>query len=235
MNEPSSPPILWQELDGFSERLASGPVWRDQQRDVRVLFAGCSAASSRPEAIKRLLPAAVAASWLDQVHSADLRVAAPVCCGVGDGLLTDRAGLALAIATADCVPVLLAGGPSLAAVHAGWRGIAQNIVGAAVERLEAPGAEVVAWIGPAIGPQAYEVGEEVAQEVAAVSGPQIVLRGLGPRPHLDLQAAVAVQLDRAGVSQIRCLRACTYERATELYSYRRSGPRAGRNLSLIWR
>jgi YfiH family protein len=136
--------------------------------------------------------------------------------------------------TADCVPVLLGGGSRIAAVHAGWRGIAAGIVGAALTRLGVPGRELIAWLGPAIGACCYEVGDEVAREVAAASGSAVVADGPRGRPHLDLAAAVAAQLRRGGVEQLRTVDRCTRCDDGRLWSYRREGPEAGRNVAFVW-
>ena len=98
--------------------------------------------------------------------------------------------------------------------------------------MEAPSA---AWIGPAIGVCCYEVGEEVADRVGAVGGPEVVRSGGGDRPHLDLARAVEYQLRRAGVESIERLGPCTRCSPRLLHSYRRDGAGAGRNLTYVWR
>ncbi|HBP18750.1 MAG TPA: hypothetical protein DEA08_13315, partial [Planctomycetes bacterium] len=151
---------------------------------------------------------------LSQVHGrAVLRVeraSGPLACaGEADGLVTREPGLVLAARAADCVPVLLAGPrrdggvPAVGAVHSGWRGTVQDVVGAAVASLCAeagcPAAELRAVVGPCIGLDAYEVGEEVASELEAAGLGECVERRAGARPHADLGAAVELQLRRAGV------------------------------------
>ena len=89
-------------------------------------------------------------------------------------------------------------------------------------------------LGPAIGPCCYEVGDEVAARVAAVSDPTVVVPSRGPRPHLDPHAAILSQLRQAGVEQVHRVPDCTHCSADSLWSYRREGPGAGRNLALIW-
>jgi polyphenol oxidase len=159
-------------------------------------------------------------------------------CGDGDALITGRAGIALSVVTADCVPVLIAAGDWIAAVHAGWRGLVGGVIGAAVDRLRAAGAGEPsswrAWIGPAIGECCYEVGPEVAERVAAASSPRVVVPVAGANPRLDLVAAAAHQLAAAGVPHAWLLR-CTRCDDASLWSYRRHGEAAGRNLSFIWR
>jgi hypothetical protein len=158
--------------------------------------------------------------------------------GEGDALITRRAGLALCVVTADCVPVLIAAGDWIAAVHAGWRGLVGGVIGAAVDRLVEAGAGEPAswrgWIGPAIGECCYEVGPEVAERVAAASSPRVVVPVAGANPRLDLVAAAAHQLAAAGVPHAWLLR-CTRCDDASLWSYRRHGAAAGRNLSFIWK
>ena len=206
-------------------------------QDVRVLFIGRDADPARGVASRIATEGGTgrgSTSWLQQIHSARvLTVSSPGCAGEGDALVTDRAGLALEVVTADCVPVLLAGRGRVAAVHAGWRGLAQEVVAAAVRRFAS--LPEIAFIGPAISGAVYEVGEEVAAQIAAVSGEEAVLEGRRGRPHVDLQRAASIQLERLGISDVRTLELCTLGRADILHSYRRDGAGAGRNRSLIWR
>ena len=145
--------------------------------------------------------------------------------------------MALCVATADCVPVVLGAGDGVAAVHAGWRGVVAGVVDRAVGALAVAVGErpVAAWIGPAIGPCCYEVGEDVASRVVAASATGVARRGRGARPHLDLVAAVEIQLRGAGVEAIERLGPCTRCAPELLYSYRRDGAAAGRNLTYAWR
>ena len=172
-------------------------------------------------------------SWLHQIHSDKVLEAQPGECGQGDGLVTTEPGLALGVVTADCVPVLLAGDDEIAAVHAGWRGLAQRILPAALDRLRTPRHRITAWIGPAIGPCCYEVSPEVAEEVGQASGRDVSRPGPRGRPHIDLHAAAALQM--AGIGEIRRIEKCTRCGGETLWSYRRDGKGAGRNHSVIWR
>lgn len=158
------------------EALLEGTVWRASRDRIEARFVGRCAATLA-EMIGALDEAPTETSWLRQVHSDRILDARPGCSGEGDALLTRRSGLAVAIATADCVPVVLAGPRAVAVVHAGWRGIAAGIVPAAVMRLAEHGAVEAAWIGPAIGPCCYEVGEDVADRVEAAAGPAARVAG----------------------------------------------------------
>jgi YfiH family protein len=143
-----------------------------------------------------------------------------------DGLLTDQAGVALAVLTADCVPVVLADPAAgrLAVVHAGWRGIAGGIVGQALGAFDHP-SDVRASIGPAIGPDHYEVGEDVAKAVDAACPSGAVTRSGGSRtrPHLDLPSSIAGILFDSGVRRISSSGLCTACEEDRFFSYRRDG------------
>jgi polyphenol oxidase len=146
----------------------------------------------------------------------------------GDALLSDRAGVLVGVKTADCVPIFLVDPtiPVVAAIHAGWRGSAENIAAAAVRELSArwnirPG-NLRAAIGPSIGVCCYEVGPEVAR----CFGQQ------GP-VHLDLRAINEAQLRAAGVADIWKSGECTFCLPGRFYSFRREREQAGRMLSFI--
>jgi len=134
---------------------------------------------------------------------------------VGDGLWSDEPGLPLLALAADCVPIAIvatSGRPALAVVHAGWRGLAGGVVGAAVAALGAP--EAAAMIGPAIGPCCYEVGPEVS----ARFDPDLTRGGL-----LDLWEASLRALRAAGVANVQRAELCTRCNPALFFSYRRSG------------
>lgn len=208
--------------------------WRaDDGTKVRVCFAGKGLPPERQSAAEALVPEGIQVSWLQQIHSSQVLAAAPGSCGEGDALVTDRSRLGLSVVTADCVPVLLANRRQVAAIHAGWRGVAGEIVGAAMETFTEP--IEVAWIGPAISGEVYEVGAEVADQVARVSTPDAVLSVPGRRLHVDLRRAVAHQLSSGGCREIRQVSGCTLKDEPSLWSYRRDGIQAGRNVSMIWR
>jgi hypothetical protein len=177
---------------------------------------------------------ALAAATVRQVHSDRvLRVVdGPGCVGEGDALMTDRAGIRLAVRTADCVPVLLADTRRrvIAAVHAGWRGTLAGISRKTVDRMrEAYGSEpadIAAAIGPRIGGCCFEVGREVAALFRA---------GVEDKVHLDLAALNRGQLLEAGLSsrQIHVADLCTRCEAGEFHSFRRDRERAGRMVSSV--
>ncbi len=218
-------------------RIGGFSGWRASQGSVEVYFGGKGPKLEREAALRQILPESIEPAWLRQEHTATVRDAHLGNNGPGDALVTTQSRLALTVVTADCVPVLLASDQGLAAVHAGWRGIAQSILAAACERL--PGrrseATITAWIGPAIGPCCYEVGDDVARQVCAASSEGVVRGGPRGRPHLDLIAAARIQLERYGKVLVHAVAACTRCDSARLWSYRREGPAAGRNVAAIWR
>lgn len=235
-------------LERGSERVVVCFAGRDPSDPRRAAATPAEALARRVRAASLSSSSAPETAWAKQVHSARiLDASSPGSCGEGDALVTERRGLALTVVTADCVPVILAvreaGGP-VAAVHAGWRGIASGIVPAAVQRMTSMGRltqGLVAWIGPAIGPCCYEVGAEVAERVAAACGAGSLETLTRPNPdphrahpHLDLVQAVELQLGQAGVGTVRRLGACTHCHPESLWSYRRDGTAAGRNYAFVW-
>jgi YfiH family protein len=209
--------------------------WQTAVGSARCVFFGKAVDGGEDDVEGELARRGLEVARLRQIHSARVVDAHPGDCGDGDALLGSRPGLALRVITADCVPVLLESAAAIAAVHAGWRGLAAGIVGAAASRLgERPRAAVV---GPAIGGCCYEVGPEVAAAVAAEVGSDAVIldRGEGRRPHLDLPLAARLLLERAGVDDIATVGVCTRCEPTRLWSYRRDGRGAGRNYAFLWR
>jgi YfiH family protein len=168
---------------------------------------------------------------MKQIHSARCLMAdADGCLGEADALTTRRPGLAVSVRTADCFPILLADREHrvIAAVHAGWRGTADEIVGRTIDTMRAqfdttPG-QIVAAIGPGIGACCYYVGEEVARRF-----------GLNHAGRIDLAAANRAQMVAAGVpaGQIDTLNLCTFCDPARFDSYRRDKDRAGRMISYI--
>ncbi len=223
-------------------------LWSAAGRRAQVRFVGrgpqqpvgkvLTAVTGRPD---------LEAARMRQTHSAD--VAAVDRAGLhreGDALYTRRSGLAVAVVTADCVPVLVEAGEWVAAIHAGWRGLVAGVIPATLKRLAAEEgvgepATWRAWIGPVNGACCYEVGWEVADEVASATTRAAVVEhtgagggGSGDRPFLDLVAAARHQLTAAEVPVSWLLR-CTYCDAEALFSHRRSSHSAGRNLAFIWK
>jgi len=234
MPSPSAPPQTVPLLQGPTLQAGTW-VWKARHGDVEVRFTGRGPAEEREEVLRRVEPEAPPMAWAKQIHSATALPARAGFCGEGDALYTEEAGLALSVMTADCVPVLVAGPEGIAAIHAGWRGIVGGIIPATLEKMKGRPAEWTAWVGPAIGVCCYEVGEDVAAQVVDASGPEIAVPGPGGKPHLDLPGAARLQLARAGVGDVVVLTRCTRCDEETLWSYRRDGKRAGRDLGFIWR
>jgi YfiH family protein len=158
-----------------------------------------------------------------------------------DALVSGTRGIALCVRTADCVPILLASadGSVAGAVHAGWRGVEADIVGVAARRLAELGASpagMLAAIGPHIGVAAFEVGDDVAERLAACSTARdVVVRAPGQKPHVDLEAIVRAQLVAAGLepSRVERVGGCTHAEPELYHSFRRDAERSGRSLSAV--
>ena len=158
----------------------------------------------------------------------------------GDALVTRHAGVGVAVLVADCVPVLLWDPPRgvVAAVHAGWRGTAEGIVGAALEAMgERAGtepADVRAALGPSIGGCCYRVGPEVVEALRTAVGEDGLLASEEEAPRVDLRAVNRVLLQRCGLpaEQIEDVGGCTCC-GLRLFSYRRDGLRTGRLMGVI--
>ena len=156
-----------------------------------------------------------------------------------DALVARAPGVTVGVRVADCTPVLVADTATgaVAAIHAGWRGVVANVVGAGVRAL-APHedrASLVAAIFPCIGACCFEVGEDVAEAIARASDPGVVLRSYGARPHVDMRRAVRAQLRALGLRDdaIDDVPGCTKCGGTQFHSHRRDGDRAGRHVAVI--
>jgi YfiH family protein len=185
-------------------------------------------------------------AWISQVHGPDVVDAALVQPGapvqVGDASFATAAGVVCAILTADCLPVLFADldGKVVGAAHAGWRGLAGGVLGATVAAMRRAGAgEITAWLGPAIGPDAFEVGEDVLRAFEAALPGLDAGAAFRPYPNrpgkylADIYRLARLALTRDGVTRIHGGDRCTVTEATQFYSFRRDRM-SGRQASLIW-
>jgi polyphenol oxidase len=190
--------------------------------------------------LRRFLPADPV--WLAQVHgraiaSAD---AAAERAPRADGAVARVAGSVCAVLTADCLPVLLADrdGLVVAAVHAGWRGLAAGVLEAAVGAMRTAPSSVMAWLGPAIGPRKFEVGTDVYAAFCDDDrdAPACFAAQRSGKWHADLYALARQRLARTGVQAIHGGGRCTLTERASFYSYRRGGADAsGRMATVIWR
>ncbi len=184
--------------------------------------------------------------WLNQCHGTDLAYAPESRqAATADGSYSDRTKTVCAILTADCLPVLLCNqaGDQIAAAHAGWRGLCGGILRKAVATFRDSPQQVLAYLGPAIGPQVFEVGAEVLQAFlgnAQNESQQHAIRAAFKAVNsdtekylADLYALARAELRASGVNHIHGGNYCTYTDSERFYSFRRES-KTGRNASLIW-
>ncbi|MEM1081932.1 MAG: peptidoglycan editing factor PgeF [Pseudomonadota bacterium] len=172
--------------------------------------------------------------WLQQVHSTDLIHLDDWAPNVSaDAAWTDRPGQVAVVLTADCLPILVADGSGawVAAIHAGWRGLAAGIVFQVLEQLPSAIVGMRAWLGPSIRQPAYEVGAEVIAAFAHY--PNAIEANQHGRWQLSLQRIAHAQLIEAGVQTVVDSERCTLQDSSTFFSHRRSAP-CGRQASLIW-
>lgn len=195
--------------------------------------------------LQATLPAPV--RWLRQVHGivvhdADTFAAEGADAPVADAAVATRTGVVLAVMTADCLPVLFADarGRMVGIAHAGWRGLAGGVLEATVDAMRAKLGEeatLLAWLGPAIGPRAFEVGDEVRAAFVARDPSAADAFSAGPAPGkwwADLYLLARLRLASRGVEDISGGGCCTVAEAELFYSHRRDR-RTGRMASLVWR
>jgi polyphenol oxidase len=177
--------------------------------------------------------------WLEQVHGIEVIDAdSPPASPRGDAVVVRRAGQVACVQVADCLPVLFCSrdGQRVGAAHAGWRGLAGGVLEATVAALAVPGRELLAWMGPAIGREAFEVGAEVRAAFiarSAVAAAAFVANARG-RWQCDLFELARQRLAALGVGHVSGGGVCTHSDAGRFFSHRRSAP-TGRHAALIWR
>jgi YfiH family protein len=174
--------------------------------------------------------------WLNQVHG--IQVCTDVQTGSqADACVTDLPGQVCVVMTADCLPVLLCdrAGTVVAAAHAGWRGLATGVIAETIRCMRVAPDQLMAWLGPAIGPRAFEVGDDVRTTFLALANEYAhVFAEHNPGKWLmDIYAAARLQLAELGVAQVYGGDYCTYADSQRFYSYRRDHV-TGRMASLIW-
>lgn len=177
--------------------------------------------------------------WLSQVHGTRCVEATPSARGAeADASWSASPSTVLAIMTADCLPVVLAlaDGSRIAALHAGWRGLAAGVIEAAVDALAPQPARILAWLGPAISQPAFEVGDEVREAFLASSPSSSAHFEQNDRGRwqADLYGLARQRLSALGVTEVHGGGCCTYRDSAHYFSYRRERP-CGRMATLIWR
>ena len=176
--------------------------------------------------------------WLRQVHGHHVAIEPGDDEPEADAAVTRTPGTVLAILTADCMPVVFAArdGSEVAAAHAGWRGLAAGVLETTVAAMQPPPDAIQAWLGPAAGPNAYEVGEEVFA-VFVDRDPRAATAFAPTRPghwRVDLHALARQRLADAGVTRVSGGGLCTISDPRRFYSHRRD-QRTGRMATLVWR
>jgi purine-nucleoside/S-methyl-5'-thioadenosine phosphorylase / adenosine deaminase len=182
--------------------------------------------------------------WLQQVHGIEVVLAEQAAClPSADATVSFHTGAVCAVMTADCLPVLLCdrAGTVVAAVHAGWRGLADGVIEAAVTKMQVAPDSLMAWLGPAIGPQAFEVGDDVkhafvTHDAAAESAftPVAHSSSSDEQKYLaDIYLLARQRLNALGIIDIYGGGLCTYNDSERFFSFRRDG-KTGRMATLIW-
>lgn len=176
-------------------------------------------------------------AWLQQVHGIDVLEAAPETLAEADASWTATPGIPCSVMTADCLPALFCdrNGGRVAAAHAGWRGLAAGVLEATLDALAVAPEDTLVWLGPAIGPQAFEVGAEVREAFVSqhAQAAQAFGASLNPGRYMaDIYELARIRLAARGVAAVYGGGFCTYS-DPRFYSYRRAA-RTGRFASLIW-
>jgi YfiH family protein len=179
--------------------------------------------------------------WLEQVHGVEVADADAQRAGApppqADASIARRVGSVCAIQVADCLPVLFAeqSGSAVAAAHAGWRGLQRGVLPATVAALGVEPGSLLAWLGPAIGPRAYEVGDEVRDAFVARSDTFAAAFSPVRAGHwlFDLFAAARLELQAAGIRRIYGGGVCVHSDPQRFFSFRRDGA-TGRMAAFVW-
>lgn len=177
--------------------------------------------------------------WLNQVHGKAVARADSLVFPVdADASVALESGTVCAVLTADCLPVLFCDrrGTRVAAAHAGWRGLAAGVLEASVSAMQCDPGEILVWLGPAIGPQAFEVGGEVRDVFVhdLPTAEPAFIQGQAGRWLADIYMLARLRLARIGVTAVHGGGFCTYTEHERFYSYRREGT-TGRMASVIWK
>jgi YfiH family protein len=179
--------------------------------------------------------------WLQQVHGTTVIDAADAVAvdeaPVADAAFSSQPGVVCVVLTADCLPVLMCDtdGRQVAAVHAGWRGLAAGVIEQTLDAMQQPGESLLAWFGPAIGPGAYQVGEEVRDTF--IRHNRLAEAAFRPGPGggwmADLYLLARQRLAERGVTAVYGGHECSFSDPERFFSYRRDGV-TGRMATLIW-
>ncbi len=188
--------------------------------------------------LQELLPFKTTIQWLEQVHGNTVAEISRVTKAtiIADAMVTREKNIALAIMTADCLPILLISkqGDEIAAIHGGWRPLAANIIANTLNRMHTAADEIYAWLGPCIGKEAFEVGSEVQK--AFVDQGSVFSQAFSKQKNgkyfANLHKIAILQLNNLGIKQISTLSECTYSQPEKYYSYRKNAT-TGRMATVI--
>ncbi|MDB5972393.1 MAG: pgeF [Hydrocarboniphaga sp.] len=198
-------------------------------------------AANRAE-LRRALSLPAEPRWLEQVHGVRARQLPSATCNATDAAWTASPGEVCVVMSADCLPVLFCdeAGSCVATAHAGWRGLADGVLEATIAAMPAAPSRLMAWLGPAIGPQAFEIGAEVRARFVAddASAAQYFVAAADAgkdagKYWADLYGLARARLRKAGLQNIHGGGFCTYTDADRFFSFRRDRV-CGRMASLIW-
>jgi YfiH family protein len=195
---------------------------------------GDAQVAANRELLRVFLPAEPV--WLRQVHGVSVVDAGGTTTPEADASFARIPKVVCTVLTADCLPVLLCDeeGTMVAAVHGGWRGLAAGILERVVAALATAPSKLMAYLGPAIGPQAFEVGDEVRRALTALQPEwQTAFASHGEKWLADLYLLARLRLASAGVTRVYGGGLCTYSDSDRFFSHRRDGT-TGRMASLIW-
>lgn len=219
-------------LDGFShspyDSFNLGYSVGDQHENV----------SKNREHLKQILNLPTEPLWLSQIHSTVIyKVDQETMPQNADGSYTTLKNTVCIVMTADCLPILLCdlSGTQIAAVHAGWRGLAEGVIESALNCFNHVNNKIIAWIGPAIGKTFYEVGDDIRDKFLEIN--EDFSKAFQPYKQskwlADMNFIARQRLEKSGVSAIYGGNLCTYADTERFFSYRRDGV-TGRMASLIW-
>jgi len=179
--------------------------------------------------------------WLQQIHGCGVAIVGQDQCEcTADAAVANSAGQVCVVLTADCLPLLLCDqeGSTVAAIHAGWRGLAKGIIETTVRKLKVRPQQLLAWLGPAIGPTAFEVGHDVRDTFIAADSEAATAFQPSPRsPYAwlaNIYTLARLRLHQQGVTHISGGEFCTVTDTERFFSYRRDGGITGRIATLIW-
>jgi YfiH family protein len=190
--------------------------------------------------LDQTLPGKKEWQWLNQVHGVEVAAAPVDGAPDADAVVANRPGVVCTVLTADCLPILLCNreGTEVAAIHAGWRSLCYGVVEKSVAAMKSSPETLLAWMGPAIGPQAFEVGSDVREAFLAcdptgASSTAFEPTGAAGKYLANLYLLASIRLQQCGVNAIHGGGLCTYTQERDFYSFRRDGV-TGRMATFIY-